>query len=170
MFISDNIIPFFGRKIKVINFHNKGQYLNKLANRRYRKNHKILQSGRLAEEFGEWLKDKNTYKFRFVLLGDFLNEDIQKIIDFTNTYYNISFYVYSTKNYLNITHKKPNLKVIYISKTFSKFYDNTVAHPSFTIPMDECPKYKSKRPCDTCLKCCFQQVRIPQKVLKFLFP
>lgn len=170
MFISDNTIPFFGRKIKVLNFHTK-KYLNPKARRRYRKNYKILSQGKLIKEFGEWLSNHETWHNRFVILGNFLQKDIDKLIEFTNHYIDLSFYVYSTKSHYNISSKQDNLRVIFLNtwKVGNRYYDQTAfvrEKPEFRMV---CPKFKINRPCDGCMKCIHFDVVVPEKVLKYLF-
>lgn len=168
MFITDNIIPFFGRKIKVLNFHTK-KYLNPKASKRYNSNYRVLKNGKLIKEFGEWLKTYNMYKTKFVILGLFSQRDMDKLIEFTNHYLNLSFYVYSTKTYYNLTAKKENFRVIYISPHGNRYHDNTVYLKNKFGDKVECPKFNINRPCDTCLKCIFTSVVIPQKVVDYLF-
>lgn len=168
MFISDNITKFFGRKIKVINFKYKG-YLNPRARARYKENLRVLRKGKFAEEFMVWLETHNTYKLRFVILGIEEQREINLIREFTEQFPDVSFYMYVYGTWYNFYPKQENLKVVYVSKCGDYKYDNTVFYGINEDKFPKCPKFTSDRPCDTCMKCVYKEVVIPQKVFDHVF-
>lgn len=157
MFVSHNTIHFFGKRLNVLNFSRK-KYLNKKAQKIYRNNYNELMSGKkFACIQGE----------KYVIIGLHTQQEINKIIEITNLNIGSSFYTYLRNPTIDVSEKQENLKVIYVSYNGTQKFDNTVYYG--VRGLEKCPKFLTKRPCDTCMKCVSDRMELPKKVINYLF-
>jgi len=165
LFITDNMIRFFGKDVVVLNFHKKA-YLNPKATKRYKQNRRILISGRLPCEFGKWIYNNviDVETTIFVILGRMEKSDEIELIKLANNFPSLSFLHYDI--YLPKGRIPDNL--IWIRIVGNKANSLNYMESTYIGIMD-CPKFKNMyNTCTSCRLCLKNRVKLPKKVVEYL--
>ena len=168
LFITDNMIRFFGKDYVVLNFHNK-TYLNPQATKRYKQNRRILRGENLNKEFARATDNmifdpKDTV---FVILGRMNEKEERRIISLASIFSRFIFLHYDTRFPMN---KAPdNLTWVRIGGNKTNGLNFRHTFNTYTSIVMDCPKFKNMyNTCSSCKLCLKSRVKLPKKVISYL--
>ena len=168
LFITDNMIRFFGKDVVVLNFHKKA-YLNPQATKKYKQNRRILKSGKLSDEFGKWMYNKVIDEdiTVFVILGRMEKLDEIELIKLAKNFPTFTFLHYDIR--FPIKKVPDNLVWVRIKGNRTNGLNFRHTFHTYTNIVMDCPKFKNMyNTCSKCKLCLNNRVKLPKKVVSYL--
>jgi len=161
LFITDNMIRFFGKDYVVLNFHNK-TYLNPQATKRYKQNRRILKSGKLIDEFSKWMYNKvlDEETNVFVILGRMEKSNEIELIKLAKHFPFFSFLHYD----IRFPFAKVPENLVWVRIKGNKTNGLNYKESNY-VGIIDCPKFKNMyNTCTSCRLCLKNRVKLPKKL------